>query len=98
MSQPSSIQNNLSLASNQTPSQGSTLENNNFNLNTNNCSYHNTLHDTATYTGNTEHYQMARFLAEGPGDQASVFIRDDTGKLSISKGCTCDVPENFKID
>jgi len=32
---------------------------------------------------------MERFLAEGPDEQSALFIRADTGKLSINKGCTC---------
>jgi hypothetical protein len=32
---------------------------------------------------------MERFLVEGPAEQGILFIRMDTGELSIAKGCTC---------
>jgi hypothetical protein len=32
---------------------------------------------------------MERFLVEGPAEQGTLFIRTDTGELSIAKGCTC---------
>jgi hypothetical protein len=38
---------------------------------------------------------MGRFLGEGPGEQPAVFIRDDTGEVSLFKGCTCPVPQDF---
>jgi len=38
---------------------------------------------------------MDSFLGEGPGEQPAVFIRDDTGEVSLYKGCTCSVPQGF---
>ncbi|KAF2250293.1 hypothetical protein BU26DRAFT_518703 [Trematosphaeria pertusa] len=32
---------------------------------------------------------MQRFLSEGATEQSALFVRPDTGELSISKGCTC---------
>jgi hypothetical protein len=32
---------------------------------------------------------MDRFIDEGPAEQYAVFVRADTGKLSISKQCFC---------
>jgi hypothetical protein len=37
----------------------------------------------------TDMNPMARFLAEEPAEQGALFIRTDTGELSIAKGCTC---------
>jgi len=40
---------------------------------------------------------MDRFMKEGPGQQYAVFVRPDTGKLSISKGCMCKEKRNEKL-
>ena len=40
---------------------------------------------------------MDRFIAEGSTEQYAVFVRADTGKLSISKGCTCKLPETLNL-
>jgi hypothetical protein len=32
---------------------------------------------------------IARYLAEGPNEQASLFIRPDSGQVSTAKNCTC---------
>jgi hypothetical protein len=34
-------------------------------------------------------HPMDRFLAEGPTEQSALFIREDSGELSIKKDCTC---------
>jgi hypothetical protein len=49
------------------------------------CGYHGTL----THDNNKGLNPMEKFLAEGASEQYAVFIRPDTGELSISKRCTC---------
>jgi hypothetical protein len=34
---------------------------------------------------------MERFLAEGSAEQGAVFLREDTGEVSIAKGCSCEL-------
>jgi hypothetical protein len=34
---------------------------------------------------------MERFLTEGPAEQSALFLQEDSGELSIAKGCTCEL-------
>lgn len=40
---------------------------------------------------------MDRFMAEGPSEQYAVFLRPDTGKLSISRDCICKGMKLHKV-
>lgn len=41
---------------------------------------------------------MQRFLNQGSEDESAVFIREDNGKFSLYKGCTCPQREEFFWD
>jgi hypothetical protein len=59
------------------------------------CPYHAAIVNLEPVQDNNEYNPMDRFLGEGPNEQPAVFIRDDTGQVSLSKGCTCPVPKDF---
>jgi hypothetical protein len=62
------------------------------------CPYHSPILTMNPAYNSTDVSPMERFLGEGPGDQSSILVRHDTGELSLSKGCTCPVPQNFAVE
>ncbi|KAI9701751.1 MAG: hypothetical protein M1820_006379 [Bogoriella megaspora] len=54
------------------------------------CPYHGPILQLAARANRVERLTtMERFMAEGPHEQPSMLVRDDNGKLSTSKDCTC---------
>ncbi|KAF2027392.1 hypothetical protein EK21DRAFT_39469, partial [Setomelanomma holmii] len=54
------------------------------------CEHHLRIIDMSSIEVKKDLDPMERFLAEGPTEQSTLFIRWDTGELSTSKGCTCE--------
>ncbi len=59
------------------------------------CSYHARALLIDNDTNTPDLGLMDRFLAEGPAEQSALFIRADTGQLSIHKDCTCEYNNEY---
>jgi hypothetical protein len=62
------------------------------------CSYHKAILNMEIISENVGVHPMDKFLGEGSGEQSAVFIRNDTGELSLAKVCTCPTPQDFSVE
>jgi hypothetical protein len=62
------------------------------------CPYHIKLLAMKSNANTKNMTPMERFLAEGSAEQSAVFLREDTGELSIAKGCTCELDISTTVE
>lgn len=73
------------------------------------CPYHNVILQPPATTAYNQAYgqgygqghdqaPLARFLAEGPGEQSALYNRPDNGQTSLARGCTCGYQQQQQVE